>query len=910
MSATNAFDLSGMEHQLPNTVTRLPTDYATKADIERVIERLERSEKELKTLFQKIVDGLAAGRRFDENCGYGSSMRSTPESSTLEATMTGSVTAELVTQKGDSRDAAILESANQEPPVQERSIRNLHGREDDLEHSSVGHKDEASSSDAVPVTATAPVLVPETPDYPESAAEALAVLGTSSPCNQWTTPAPINPVTCREDTNSTTPSITSTVTSPPEPLHAFPILKAALEAADLAVLFMHVDFPLPHTPLPINGLVEEHRTQDLDRLHEVFWSVVLKGSLHNLMAEEVAENRVTYHFTAMRSLSCAIEHFIAVTAMKDPEATVGRFIRQEMKSRENGMLSDEEVEVLRRIAQQWTVDIDAVKSVHREKETLTQDELAALKTRNDPEAMDEKDTARSELEVTAPSCQEKKTEITTPDEPQKIDTQATSPSASARTASTNQQPVQIPDISLSQGPEPFGINNEPVQANSSTSNAGRENNALLTTEVLKLTSPLSFPSNNISYITDELRRKCVIGFAHILEIRNPSSSSWNLCRLREDQIPEMARHMELRILMQLEQDIIKMGACPSSETIIQEYIKRAEEKADKYRNKSRKEVSQAVKRFHRLCTKKWDQATSKVYSGFAAMHANWSSFFVSRPGRLLRVPPPPPLPIPVIPNVSNENFAVSSGNLIVPTVDSVISVEIDMMDDFTETKAAAEDKSQYFRPGRLTINAVLNQVQGNGHPKSSQQGVTNAPHTPRAIILSNDTKQIQNGSTSSNGQVSEVPTSTQLAPNLLAQLQASHSETQTGLTISNATRSEMIVDFHGMLVDANTKIPRLSQGLEIDLFQKCVLAGIAPFWNNFVALSPNQIAELAKRTEADVVRKLEKNAQGKSWDQSTQEIEYCKLASQIGPKGTPEGLERFAEAAGNLLEEEKGAMVT
>jgi hypothetical protein len=136
-----------------------------------------------------------------------------------------------------------------------------------------------------------------------------------------------------------------------EPAHLFIILHAAIAAADSRILSAHVAFPKPHAPLPIDNAVGPGRMNDLDRVHEVL-SYYIKSS--NMIEGKILDDRFVSNLSVTRSLSYAVEHYIAVYAMKDTQAKVGTFIRREMKDENGVSFSGEAIKDLETIIVNWT----------------------------------------------------------------------------------------------------------------------------------------------------------------------------------------------------------------------------------------------------------------------------------------------------------------------------------------------------------------------------------------------------------------------------------------------------------------------------------------------------------------------------------------------------------------------------
>jgi hypothetical protein len=57
--------------------------------------------------------------------------------------------------------------------------------------------------------------------------------------------------------------------------------------------------------------------------------------------------------------------------------------------------------------------------------------------------------------------------------------------------------------------------------------------------------------------------------------------------------------------------------------------------------------------------------------------------------------------------------------------------------------------------------------------------------------------------------------------------------------------------------------------------------------------------------EDEVLNAFSTKMQGKTWNQTKQEMGYRKAAAKVGPSGTPKGMEKFAERAEEVLKDAK-----
>lgn len=204
-------------------------------------------------------------------------------------------------------------------------------------------------------------------------------------------------------------------------------------------------------------------------------------------------------------------------------------------------------------------------------------------------------------------------------------------------------------------------------------------------------------------------------------------------------------------------------------------------------------------------------------------------------------------------------------------------------------------------PTQATSSSCTDQQSTPVDNTQSNLGPTQASAMPPT---NQDTTLVPPSATQTQSAV--VPTSDKLTPTDLTHLQQPVSPTPSlTLTLTHDLRSEVIVDFYDTFVEANTRIPGLSSGLEVQLLQECVLAGTAPFWNDFMPLSAVQLADMAKKFEALVVLDLQKKVGNKTMGMDRQVMEYRKLASKLGISPNAPGMERFAREARKVHERER-----
>ena len=99
----------------------------------------------------------------------------------------------------------------------------------------------------------------------------------------------------------------------------FSVPRPAIAAADVGASYARVKFPNPHIPLPIpiDG-VQSKRSQDLNSLHEIICSQLLTWRLLPVPTNgdmNGDSQRGVYGPSVTRSLSCAVEDFVAVSAI-------------------------------------------------------------------------------------------------------------------------------------------------------------------------------------------------------------------------------------------------------------------------------------------------------------------------------------------------------------------------------------------------------------------------------------------------------------------------------------------------------------------------------------------------------------------------------------------------------------------
>jgi hypothetical protein len=197
-----------------------------------------------------------------------------------------------------------------------------------------------------------PVSVPANETSPAEPHIAATVLNTATSSAKTTTITAVPVVAKLSAKPPVTASVSATTISTAEPEQPFTILEDATAAADPVVFYSHVAIPRPHMALPIEATVDPDRDEDLDRVHIILSSILNKEGDSRL--------------DVTRSLSCAIEHDIAVAAKSHPQACVGVFIGREMKGCGGALLLAKAIGELTGIVTEWSTKIDAVK-VERQK---------------------------------------------------------------------------------------------------------------------------------------------------------------------------------------------------------------------------------------------------------------------------------------------------------------------------------------------------------------------------------------------------------------------------------------------------------------------------------------------------------------------------------------------------------------
>lgn len=79
-------------------------------------------------------------------------------------------------------------------------------------------------------------------------------------------------------------------------------------------------------------------------------------------------------------------------------------------------------------------------------------------------------------------------------------------------------------------------------------------------------------------------------------------------------------------------------------------------------------------------------------------------------------------------------------------------------------------------------------------------------------------------------------------------------------------------------------------------------AGSAPFWDDFVPLSADELMGMAKKFEADVVGQLRRKVRTREVKSGEHKQEYVKLAEKIDISLDAEGIEWFADQVHELRE--------
>jgi hypothetical protein len=424
----------------------------------------------------------------------------------------------------------------------------------------------------------------------------------------------------------------------------------------------------------------------------------------------------------------------------------------------------------------------------------------------------------------------------------------------------------------------------------------------------------------------------VIIFARILKAKNPTSS-WKLCRLRDEEIPDMVLQIELRILTRMNEDLSGSLYTTSLKQLVGEYLRRRNIKAKKYEDSSRLEFSQAVKKFHRLSREKLNNAKEKVYKEVFRGCSNFKGLFRFRWAYGSGPPPSPPTttaPAHIEMEIDNgdamgKNTFQDKRDYFRPAQLNMSSTanparmkdesatnndrDMDLNSNITVENGGGVDKSNFFRPATLSFGTTSNpgQATSGGIPSSSSAnaflqpkatfGITTNTRTPQDSAPSNGRNQTQGGPTSTNG----VPTSKELPPHLLSLLHQPSVQMPGKLSVSNAIRGLTIEILYNALVNINVTIPKIKQDSAIAFLRRCVAAGVAPFWSDFIELTADKLAHMAKQTEGLVITALQKKMHGKVWTQAVQEDEYRQLALELGPKGTPDKLEEFTETAKKVV---------
>ena len=637
------------------------------------------------------------------------------------------------------------------------------------------------------------------------------------------------------------------------------------------MLVAHVEFPQPHLPLPLDDTVEPKRIQNLNSVQKVLSGTML-------------QHKIELNRGATRSLTCAIEYYIAACAKNDPEAKIGRF-NQELRSRLGLGATAEFAQALKFITDDWASRTERVQRQPR-----------AARPQIVEDNMDAEDTTEDQTAPTIPIGQQV-------------------PVAQPGMGQQQSSPINHGAGSVPSGQAPS------APATAAPHSADMADEEMLSTEEFEMLHPISSPHEHIFSIDDHTRSAAVTTFCRTLKAMNPHPSDRASCWLSGNEVYEMAQQVELGIIMRLNECINQGKISSAPAAILKEYRSRQATKVDKY--KDRYGFRDGVRKFHTLAKEKWNRAVEKVNARLLGSIAGIRRATRGGNNRPVAAAPPAMPPPVVLPPVVLP--------VVLPPVVPAISVEIDMKD------AETQDQADSFLPGRATFFTATNQstsgtsanagANQNAAPTTSWSAAPNAP--TQATVSANPQSRPTDNSQSNLGpipaskmpptnqgasqvpppatqaQTTGVPTSDQLTPTDLAFLQQPVSQTPAALAISTELRSEIIVDFYDTLVDANTKIPRVNQGQEIQLLQDCVLAGTAPFWNDFVPLSAEQLANMAKKFEDLVFQELQKKLGDKNTGQAKLVMEYRKLASKLGISSNAAGMEQFAREAKNVREREQ-----
>ncbi|KAJ4367136.1 hypothetical protein N0V83_007666 [Neocucurbitaria cava] len=620
--------------------------------------------------------------------------------------------------------------------------------------------------------------------------------------------------------NATTSGGTAPSLPPTEDM--FPILRTAIEVADSDVLVAHVASPQSHLPLPVDNAVEPRRVRDLSRVQKQ-----LSGSTrqHNIKISEMAT----------RSLSCAIEHFVAVSAKTDPQATV-EHATQELQSKLGLTATARSIEVLQTITQNWSLKA----------ETVHQKLVAAS-------------------QISAASDEEK-----------------------------------------------------------------------LSSEDLDKLRPIPLVSGPLLCISQNERYDTTIEIYRILKAMNPDPDLHSTCRLADNEAFKLAQHEEICIFGGLHAKLIKGRTLPRA-AIVDEYHARKSSRCKQYMYRTG--FKKGVKAFHFFVRDALKNARKKVQNRVAqSVHSARNG--MHRVAGLLSGPPPPAVTVRSV--EIDTDIVDTSGHetqVTSPATEQVVSGEcenvpattlpvaqIDLSQAFTSMalQSSAADDTQPTTvasstdgqrasggdeeiPAMASLVAQIDPLQTSTssalHSSAVDDTQTNRHHTvPATPAPSANQDASQSPSTVPQPQTPGIPTSDQLRDKDLAQLRKTSSPTPDMLLISVPTRSDTIVRFYNTFVEANNTIVKLSKGSEVDLLGELMEAGSAPFWDNFVSLSADNLMDMAKKFEADIVKKLRRKVRKREVRNRGHKEEYVKMAEKIDVSLDADGIEWFAGQAHNWRE--------
>jgi hypothetical protein len=718
---------------------------------------------------------------------------------------------------------------------------------------------------------------------------------------------------------------------------AIPTLCAALSAVDAQALSAHVAFPRPHTPFPLEGTFMAHREPGLNKIHKALSTVLLTNGIVKQHDDSVQPDhprpmeRVSYQRTVLRSLSCAVEYFIAAKAKAEPEATAEQFV-QDLRLDRTPIPKFETIvkDWSLRIAQSAKELVQLNPQTRSRVVTLEEAEALVLPLSTIAPIIDQAQPDDDLLEPVATTSHQQISDLPdiqaaeSPLQPTQLPDDKQSPSQDVRWENEAQPQQDLPypssgtvdvlmdDTDIVQDGDSHSSVQLPQQqddhrgqpsVSSPTAQIIMSVNGLVPANVNEGTLPVhagvvrkrqpqAIPSQ-YSYLLclpEQLRQDTVTVLYQNLKKHSVSRAERFDHRIFNDQIYQLARQIESDILVRFDKQIKSLPTCPTSEEICMEYDLERKRQLEMYKEVEhflaavktlQMKTARAMKKARNIVKKhglKKGRPTQSLRKGrdLVKRHAHkmcYSSRFFQPNGAY--------------------HFRPAQR-----TPHQYFEDEMDTSDIFDpDTKSAATQPP----PPQPPMAAPL--TQEDIMPDINNLNINSVAPPPPPPQTSTQAPRI---GTTPNPPAPSILTSDKLTHKDLHDLKQLAAPTPENLNLADDMRSDTIVDFFDTMTEVNDKIARMKQGLEMDLIGKCMENGSPVFWNDFIPLSPLQIASMARHWEGIVVQQLQaKVAAAKV--KTPHVIEYGKLAAKSRIAADAKGIERFAGEVERLRGQGEGA---